>query len=162
MVTARGSLDNSPALLASLPAHADEVFFHRLLLEVCSAISDVWVSSAEGAGAAPAGPAEAYVRELVHIARRDVFAALAVAAEELALGGIVGLAQCDKLEYVCREVLSDLGALHIHLPDAAPRGPTLAVLAAVEDELGEAVPAVAVGTGRYLLGGVATDDAVVD
>lgn len=102
------------------------------------------------------------MRELVHFAWGNVFAALAVAAEELAIGGIVGLAVCDELEYVCREFLLDLRAVNIHLPDAAPWGPALAVVAAVADQLGEAVPAVAVGTWRYLIGGVAADDAVDD
>lgn len=159
VVAPRCSLDDSPTLFASLPAHVDQIFLHRLLLEVLPTLPNVWVSSAEGAGASPAAAAEAYLRELVHFAWRDVFAAFAVTAEELSLGGVVCLAVCYELDHIFGELLLDLWAVDVDHPSATPRGPALAVLTGVADELGEAVPAVAVGAGRRLLGGVAADDA---
>lgn len=67
VVAANCLLNNTSTLLAPLPSHVNQVLLHRLLLEVLPAIANVWVSSAEGAGAAPAGLAEPYVRELVHV-----------------------------------------------------------------------------------------------
>lgn len=162
MVAARCLLDYSPTLSAPLPAPVYQVFLHRPLLKILPAVPDVRVASADGAGTAPAAPAEAYLRELVDVNWGDVFPALAVAAEQLPLGGVVDPAARHELDHVGREILQDLGALDIHHPGAAPRGPALAVLTAVAYELREAIPAVAVGAGCNLFGGVAADDAIDD
>lgn len=160
VVAARGFLNGTPTLLASLPAHVDQVFLHRLLLEVRLAVPNVWVPSAEGAGPAPAGPAGADVRELVHFARGDILAALAVAAEEFPFAGVVHLAVFEKLDDLCGKAASDLWVVEIHLPTAASWGPTLAVVTGVANELDEAVPAVAVGARRNFFSAFAANNAV--
>ena len=128
------------------------VFLHRLLLEVYPASSNVCGPSAERAGAAPAGPAEAYERESIHVVWRDVFPALFVAAEEFVRGGVVHLALLHQAENFWGKVVLNLLAVDVDLPDAASWGPSLAVLAGVAYYFGEAVIAVAVATRWCLVG----------
>lgn len=96
-----------------LPPLVHVIVRHGLLLEVLLALADVRVSSAEGAGASPAGLAEADVGILVNTLRGNVFPATTVAAEELVSGGVVLFALLHHLRDVWEEDRFDLRVVEV-------------------------------------------------
>lgn len=131
MVAASCLLDNTSTLLAPLPSHVSQVLLHRFLLEILFTIANVRVSSAEGAGAGPAGLAEANVRELVHFVWGNIAPTLCVATEEFVGCGVVQPAALYKARDFWEKLLSNVGGVDIHLPNAASGGSSFAVFAGV-------------------------------
>jgi hypothetical protein len=150
VVAACRLLDDSSALSAPSPSPVEQMFLHGLLLKVFPARADVRMPPAQHAGAAPAGRAEADVCEFVDLAGGNVFAALAVAAEQFVPGGIVCLGIEDKLQNLWIEFVHEVGVVEVQYPRAAPWWPELSVLASMADQLVHAVLTPRVATRRSL------------